>query len=97
MLWPDHCVQGTAGAALHSDLPLGRFDLIQRKGTRPDVDSYSGFSENWNAAGDRSPTGLAHRISLKFIPFSLTRLFVNCTLGSPVGRSGMKYNRFPTK
>lgn len=58
VLWPDHCVAGSAGAALHADLPLGRFDMIQRKGTRPDVDSYSGFSENWNAAGDRSPTGL---------------------------------------
>ena len=58
VLWPDHCVQGTAGAALHADLPLGRFDMIQRKGMRPDVDSYSGFSENWNAAGGRPPTGL---------------------------------------
>jgi nicotinamidase/pyrazinamidase len=59
VLWPDHCVQGSAGAALHDDLPLDRFDMIQRKGMRPDVDSYSGFSENWNPAGDRSPTGLA--------------------------------------
>ncbi len=58
VLWPDHCVQGTAGAALHPDLPMDRFDMIQRKGTRPDVDSYSGFSENWNAAGERAPTGL---------------------------------------
>ena len=58
VLWPDHCVQGSAGAALHDDLPLDRFDMIQRKGMRPDVDSYSGFSENWNPAGDRSPTGL---------------------------------------
>jgi nicotinamidase/pyrazinamidase len=58
VLWPDHCVQGSAGAALHADLPAGRFDMIQRKGTRPDVDSYSGFSENWNASGERVPTGL---------------------------------------
>jgi len=58
VLWPDHCVQGSAGAALHADLPIGRFDMIQRKGMRLDVDSYSGFSENWNPAGDRSPTGL---------------------------------------
>jgi nicotinamidase/pyrazinamidase len=58
VLWPDHCVQGSSGAALHDGLPLDRFDMIQRKGMRPDVDSYSGFSENWNPAGDRSPTGL---------------------------------------
>jgi len=58
VLWPDHCVQGSDGAALHADLPLDRFDMIQRKGMRPDVDSYSGISENWNPAGDRAPTGL---------------------------------------
>ena len=58
VLWPDHCVQGSTGAALHADLPMDRFDMILRKGTRPDVDSYSGFSENWNADGDRAPTGL---------------------------------------
>ncbi len=58
VLWPDHCVQGSTGAALHADLPLDRVDLILRKGSRPDVDSYSGFSENWNAAGERTPTGL---------------------------------------
>ena len=58
VLWPDHCVQGSAGAGLHDGLPLDRLDLILRKGTRPDVDSYSGFSENWNAAGERASTGL---------------------------------------
>ena len=58
VLWPDHCVQGTPGAALHEGLPLDRVDLILRKGARPDVDSYSGFSENWDAEGARASTGL---------------------------------------
>jgi len=54
-LWPDHCVQGTAGAALHAGLELARAELLIRKGFRPDIDSYSVFYEN-----DRtSPTGLA--------------------------------------
>ncbi len=54
-LWPDHCVQGTAGAALHAGLELARAELLIRKGFRPDIDSYSAFYEN-----DRtSPTGLA--------------------------------------
>ena len=53
-LWPDHCVQGTYGAALHGDLRADRAALIVRKGMRPDVDSYSAFFEN-----DRvSTTGL---------------------------------------
>jgi nicotinamidase/pyrazinamidase len=54
-LWPDHCVQGTAGAAFHPGLDTGRADLIIRKGFRPGIDSYSAFFEN-----DRTtPTGLA--------------------------------------
>lgn len=58
-LWPDHCVQGTPGAALHADLPTEPIAAIVRKGADPDVDSYSAFRNNWNAAGRRPPTGLA--------------------------------------
>jgi len=59
VLWPDHCVQGGAGAALHRGLPLERFSAIIRKGEDPKADSYSGFKNNWNEAGERPPTGLA--------------------------------------
>ena len=58
VLWPDHCIQGTAGAALHGGLPLERVDAIIRKGTDPRVDSYSGLRNNWDARGERPPTGL---------------------------------------
>ena len=58
-LWPDHCVQGTPGARLHPDMPWDRISAIIRKGSEIDVDSYSGFRNNWNAAGARPPTGLA--------------------------------------
>ena len=54
-LWPDHCVQGTPGAALHSQLLTERAELIIRKGFRPEIDSYSAFFEN----DRRTPTGLA--------------------------------------
>lgn len=59
VLWPDHCVQGSAGAALHPDLHADHVHIIVRKGADPRVDSYSGFRNNWNAAGQRPPTGLA--------------------------------------
>ena len=49
-LWPDHCIQGSAGAALHPDLDLRRVELILRKGFRPGIDSYSAFRENDRAA-----------------------------------------------
>lgn len=59
ILWPDHCVQGTEKAELHEGLPLDHVDAIVRKGTDVAVDSYSAFRNNWNADGERPPTGLA--------------------------------------
>jgi nicotinamidase/pyrazinamidase len=46
VLWPDHCVQGTEGAAFHPDLDTTQSELIIRKGFRPGIDSYSAFFEN---------------------------------------------------
>ena len=54
MLWPDHCVQGTGGAAFHPDLNLTAADLIIRKGYNPAIDSYSALFEN-----DRSDSRFA--------------------------------------
>ncbi|KQQ47011.1 nicotinamidase [Methylobacterium sp. Leaf125] len=55
MLWPEHCVQGSAGAALAPGLAADRAELVIRKGHHPGVDSYSAFLE----ADRRTPTGLA--------------------------------------
>jgi nicotinamidase/pyrazinamidase len=54
-LWPDHCVQGTVGAAFHSGLAVSHAELIVRKGYNPAIDSYSAFYEN----DRKTPTGLA--------------------------------------
>ncbi|WP_299146119.1 bifunctional nicotinamidase/pyrazinamidase [uncultured Tateyamaria sp.] len=54
VLWPDHCVQGSDGAAFHPDLNADRADMIVRKGYRPEIDSYSAFFEN----DQTTPTGL---------------------------------------
>lgn len=53
-LWPDHCVQGTPGAALHRGLDAGRFDAVIRKGGDRLLDSYSAFFDN----AHRRATGL---------------------------------------
>jgi nicotinamidase/pyrazinamidase len=58
VLWPDHCVQGTAGAERHPDLPGERLAAVIRKGSDPRVDSYSGFQNNWGPDGTRPATGL---------------------------------------
>jgi nicotinamidase/pyrazinamidase len=54
-LWPVHCVQGTPGAEFAPGLDAGRITRVFRKGTRPEVDSYSGLFDN----GRRHSTGLA--------------------------------------
>lgn len=59
VLWPDHCLAGSPGARIHDTLDLAAADLILRKGTDPDVDSYSAFRSNWNRNGERPATGLA--------------------------------------
>ena len=67
-LWPDHCVQGSQGAALHDQLDIPQAELILRKGYREAIDSYSAFYEN-----DRStPTGLAGYLKER----GLRRLFL---------------------
>jgi nicotinamidase/pyrazinamidase len=55
VLWPDHCVQGTEGAAFHPGLDLPHAELVLRKGYHAGIDSYSAFREN----DRRTPTGLA--------------------------------------
>ena len=54
-LWPDHCVQGTPGAAFHPGLDIPQVELIVRKGYHAGIDSYSAFREN----DRKTPTGLA--------------------------------------
>jgi nicotinamidase/pyrazinamidase len=54
-LWPEHCVQGTPGAAFHPELAVDLAFLILRKGVHTAIDSYSAFVE----ADGKTTTGLA--------------------------------------
>ncbi|WP_425039956.1 bifunctional nicotinamidase/pyrazinamidase [Primorskyibacter sp. S187A] len=54
VLWPDHCQQGSPGAAFHPKLRTDHADMIIRKGFRREIDSYSAFFEN----DRKTPTGL---------------------------------------
>jgi nicotinamidase/pyrazinamidase len=68
VLWPDHCVQDTTGAAFHPALRAPHAALVLRKGFRAAIDSYSAFYEN-----DRTtPTGLTGYLRER----GLTRLFL---------------------
>ena len=67
-LWPDHCVQGTEGAALHKDLSIPHAQLVIRKGFHKTVDSYSAFLE----ADRKTSTGLAAYLKAR----GINRVFV---------------------
>jgi nicotinamidase/pyrazinamidase len=68
VLWPDHCVQGTAGASLSKDLNIPQAELIIRKGFHKNVDSYSAFTE----ADGKTSTGLAAYLKAR----QINRVFV---------------------
>jgi nicotinamidase/pyrazinamidase len=68
VLWPDHCVQGTEGAALSKDLSIPQAELVIRKGFHKDVDSYSAFTE----ADGKTTTGLAAYLNAR----QVKKLFV---------------------
>jgi len=68
VLWPDHCLQGSPGAAFHPNLDLTRAELILRKGFRQPIDSYSAFLENDHTTA----TGLAGYLRER----PLTRLYL---------------------
>ena len=55
ILWPVHCVQGTAGADFHKELKIPHAEVVIRKGFRAAIDSYSTFREN----DRKTRTGLA--------------------------------------
>jgi nicotinamidase/pyrazinamidase len=68
VLWPDHCIQGTPGAAFHSGLRIPHAGLVLRKGLDRSIDSYSALHEN-----DRTtPTGLTGYLRER----GITRLFL---------------------
>lgn len=54
VLWPDHCVQETAGAEFSSKLNSKKIEAIFRKGMDKNIDSYSGFFDN----GKKKATGM---------------------------------------
>ncbi|WP_207425638.1 bifunctional nicotinamidase/pyrazinamidase [Pedobacter sp. SYSU D00535] len=63
VLWPVHCEQGSMGAEFSKELDTGRVEVIFRKGTNPEIDSYSGFYDN----GHLKSTGLANYLRGKDI------------------------------
>ena len=68
VLWPDHCIPGTAGAELHPALDTRKAELVVRKGHDPAIDSYSALYEN----DHRTSTGLAGYLRAR----GLRRLFL---------------------
>jgi nicotinamidase/pyrazinamidase len=68
VLWPDHCVQESAGAEFHASLQIPHAGLLIRKGSDRAIDSYSTFYEN----DRKTPTGLVGYLRER----GLTRVFL---------------------
>ena len=100
VLWPDHAVQGTEGAAFSTVLDQSKIARVFQKGSNPQVDSYSGFFDN----GQRGDTGLndylrsegvtdvyvvglALDYCVKFTALDAQRLGFNTTLISDASRA----------
>ena len=60
--WPTHCVSGTDGQKLHSELNIDRLSFRALKGTNPAFDSYSAFSVD-----GQNSTGLKEYLSAEGI------------------------------
>ncbi len=56
ILWPDHCVQSSKGANFHEYFYLNHVNIIIKKGSNPEIDSYSAFFEN----DKKTETGLEY-------------------------------------
>jgi nicotinamidase/pyrazinamidase len=75
VLWPDHCIQGDAGASFHPELDQRPLTMVLHKGTSRELDSYSAFLENDHA----TPTGLDGYLRTH----GITRVFI-CGLATDV-------------
>lgn len=54
MMWPRHCVENTIGSYLHNDLIITKNDLIIRKGTKKNVESYSAFGDEFQGKYEKT-------------------------------------------
>lgn len=63
ILWPEHCVQDTLGAAFHPHLDESHINRIFHKGIDKKIDSYSAFFDN----AHKRTTGLAEYLQKKSI------------------------------
>jgi len=93
ILWPDHCVQNTAGAEFSPDLNRDGIMHVVQKGMDKGIDSYSGFFDNDHAnttglgdylrrqgAEDLFVMGLATDYCVKFTALDARRLGFNVNL-----------------
>ena len=100
VLWPDHCIQGSVGAAFHKDLNEDAADLIIRKGHNPAIDSYSAFFENDRTTStgldgylrsrgitDLTMVGLATDFCVNYSAVDAAKLGFNVTVRTDLARA----------
>jgi nicotinamidase-related amidase len=53
-MWPSHCVQNTNGANCHKDLIVTNCDIIIKKGTNKNIESYSAFGDEFKGIYEKT-------------------------------------------
>ncbi len=92
ILWPVHCVQNTKGADFVGELDTSLIDRIFKKGTDPEIDSYSGFFDN----GHKKDTGMGNYLKEK----SVTDVYIlglatdYCVKFTAIDASHLGFNTF---
>lgn len=92
ILWPDHCVQGSKGADFHPVVDDSHFNIILRKGTKTELDSYSAFFEN----DRKTSTGLEYYLrGLGVVDVYISGLATDfCVFYTAMDAIELKYNTF---
>jgi nicotinamidase/pyrazinamidase len=78
-VWPPHCVQGTAGAALHPALVLPALTQVVSKGMDPEEDAYSCFQARAEQGADFASLLAAREIRRLFVGGLATDYCVKAT------------------
>jgi nicotinamidase/pyrazinamidase len=53
-MWPPHCIQNTDGSKFHKDLVVTNCDIIIKKGTNKNVESYSAFGDEFKGKYEKT-------------------------------------------
>jgi nicotinamidase-related amidase len=98
-LWPIHCVQGTEGAELISELDIAKFNLFVKKGQSTNVEMYSAFTDSFGNL-THGQGGVSHDLAEELTSRDVSDVFVvglageYCVKFTAIGAAKAGFNTF---